>query len=72
MKHLGHFVQTGAYRLETPSDKNMLAFVNPNGTVSVIVVNVTDMEETMSIKVREQKVTLTLPSHSFHTVSWKL
>ncbi len=28
MKHLGHFVQTGAYRLETPSDKNMLAFVN--------------------------------------------
>ena len=50
----------------------MLAFVNPNGTVSVIVVNVTDMEETMSIKVREQKVTLTLPSHSFHTVSWKL
>lgn len=71
MKHLGHFVQTGACRLETPSDKNMLAFVNPDGTVSVIVANVTDTEETMSIEIGGQKVTLTLPPHSFHTVSWK-
>ena len=72
MKHLGHFVQTGAYRLETPSDKNMLAFVNPDGTITAIVANVTDHEETMCVKVREQRVTLTLPPHSFHTVSWKL
>ena len=72
MKHLGHFVQTGAYRLETPSDKNMLAFVNPDGTITAIVANVTDNEETMCVKVREQRVTLTLPPHSFHTVSWKL
>jgi glucosylceramidase len=71
MKHLGHFVQTGAYRLETPLDKNMLAFVNPDGTVSVIVANVTDTEETMSIELGGQKVTLTLPPHSFNTVSWK-
>ena len=72
MKHLGHFVQTGAYRLETPSDKNMLAFVNPDGTITAIVANVTDNEEIMCVKVREQRVTLTLPPHSFHTVSWKL
>ncbi|WP_294605353.1 glycoside hydrolase family 30 protein [uncultured Bacteroides sp.] len=71
MKHLGHLVQTGAYRLETPSDKNMLAFVNPDGTVSVIVANVTDTEEMMSIEIGGQKITLTLPPHSFHTVSWK-
>lgn len=56
MKHLGHFVQTGAYRLETPSDKNMLAFVNPDGTVSVIVANVTDTEETMSIEIGDRKL----------------
>ena len=49
----------------------MLAFVNPDGTVSVIVANVTDTEETMSIELGGQKVTLTLPPHSFHTVSWK-
>ena len=72
MKHLGHFVQTGAYRLKTPSDKNMLAFVNPDGAITAIVANVTDNEETMCVKVRRQRVTLTLPPHSFHTVSWKL
>ena len=66
-----HSVRTGAYRLETPSDKNMLAFVNQDGTVSVIVANVTDAEETISLEIGGQKVTLTLPPHSFHTVSWK-
>ena len=29
----------------------MLAFVNPDGTVSVIVANVTDTEEMMSIEI---------------------
>ncbi|WP_394332316.1 hypothetical protein [Bacteroides timonensis] len=37
-----------------------------------MVANVTDNDETMCVKVREQRVALTLPPHSFHTVSWKL
>ena len=44
MKHLGHFVQTGAYRLETPFDKNMLLSLIRDGTITAIVANVTDNE----------------------------
>jgi len=72
MKHLGHFVQTGAYRLETPEDRDMLAFVNLDGSVTMIVANVTDADETVSVRVGGEKVTLALAPHSFHTVSWKL
>ena len=39
MKHLSHFVAPGAALLDTPAEQDMLAFLNPDGSVAVVAVN---------------------------------
>jgi glucosylceramidase len=70
-KHLSHFVQPGAVRIETRSYSgydNMLAFKNPDGKIVVIVQN--DMRQDMPIRigVRDRIVALSLPADSFNTL----
>lgn len=71
MKHLSHYVKTGAHRLETPEDRNLLAFVNPDGTVVLLAANVNDTPETLRVRIGEQEVMLTLAPHSFNSVRWR-
>lgn len=69
MKHLSHYLQRGAYRLDTPS--NILAFINPDDTLVVIVANTEDLQADFTLEVNGKSVTKTLMPHSFHTILWK-
>ena len=71
MKHLSHYVRPGARYVETTSwtgYENQLAFVNPDGSIIVIVQN--DMSEPMTVGLRVGNVTVTptLPADSFSTI----
>lgn len=70
MKHLAHYLQKGAYRLDTPS--NILAFVNPDNTVVVMIANTTDLQTDFTLEVEDKSVTKVLMPHSFHTLLWKM
>jgi glucosylceramidase len=71
MRHLGHYLQPGAKRLETASwsgYENQLAFLNPDGGVVVVIQN--DMGEPMTVDllVGAEVLTPTLPADSFATI----
>lgn len=71
LKHVSHFVQPGAVRLETASwsgYENLLAFRNPDGRIAVVLQN--DLCEPMPIRVRvgEQVFAPELPPDSFSTI----
>ena len=71
MKHISHFVLPGAYRLKTSGGKDHLAFVNPDGTTVLILVNTTDADKTMKVAVADKIVELTVQAKSFNTLTWK-
>jgi len=71
MKHLSAFVRPGARRVETVSwsgYENQLAFLNPDGSVVVVIQN--DMAEPMPVRIRAGDTLLapTLPADSFSTL----
>lgn len=71
MRHLSHYLQPGAQRLATMSwsgYENQLAFLNPNGSVVVVIQN--DLAEPMPVKilVGDHLITPTLPADSFSTL----
>jgi glucosylceramidase len=71
MKHLSHFVQSGAYRLKTSGGKDHLAFVNPDGTTVLVLVNTTEAEKKFSVVVADKTLEVTVKAKSFNTFSWK-
>lgn len=71
MKHLGHFVHTGAQLLRTPDNVDALAFKNSDGSVAVMLGNTTDAPVTTSVTVGEITVPVTLAPHSFNTLSFR-
>ena len=69
MKHLCHSVKPGAYRLVTPEDnEQILAFENPDGQVTVLLVNRTDQAQTLSLNWQGRYLNLQLKAHSFNTI----
>jgi len=50
LKHLSHFVRRGARRIVTSRDDDALAFVNPDGSVVVVLGNETDRERLVEIR----------------------
>jgi glucosylceramidase len=71
MKHLSAFVRPGARRVETVSwsgYENQLAFLNPDGSVVVVIQN--DMAEPMPLRIGVGDTVLapTLPADSFSTL----
>ena len=69
MKHLCHSVVPGAYRLVTPADnEDVLAFINPDGRITVVMVNRRDQALRTSLHMGNQFLNLELPAHSFHTI----
>jgi glucosylceramidase len=74
MKHLAAFVHPGARRVETVSwsgYENQLAFVNPDGSVVVVIQN--DMAEPMPVRIAVGNTVAapTLPADSFSTIVLK-
>jgi glucosylceramidase len=72
MKHLSHYVSKGAKRIETRSDfDNLLAFVNPDGSVVVIAQNKTNTLQTVHFKLEKRSAEISLPANSFSTIVFK-
>ena len=71
MKHMSHFVLPGAYRLKTNGGKDHLAFVNPDGTTVLILVNTAEADKIMKVAVAEKTVEVAVKAKSFNTLTWK-
>jgi len=71
MKHLSHFVQPGAFRLKTSGGKDHLAFVNPDGTTVLILVNTADTDRKFTISASGKTVELLVKAKSFNSLTWK-
>jgi glucosylceramidase len=69
MKHLSHYVLPGAKRLQTSGDfNNLLAFLNKDKSIVVMVQNDSDHEKVIRIKVGNEMVSPSLKADSFNTL----
>jgi glucosylceramidase len=69
LKHVSHFVQPGARRLDTDGTfENGLAYLNPDRSVAVILRNESDRERPINVSVGEQPIAATMPPDSFNTL----
>jgi glucosylceramidase len=68
MKHFAHFIKEGAYRVTTSGyDKNVLAFVNPDNKLVVVIGNDSQFSESYTIKIADQMFQAEVPAFSFNT-----
>ncbi|MGD0360033.1 MAG: glycoside hydrolase family 30 protein [Bryobacteraceae bacterium] len=69
LKHVSHFVQPGARRLETDGTfDDLLAFLNPDKSVAVILRNESDRPRPVSVIVAELTVPAVMQPDSFNTL----
>ena len=72
MKHLSHFVDVGAKRVETTGTcDDALGFVNPDGTVVLLLRNASPHEQRVEIQAGGSTVTAQLLADSMSTVTLK-
>jgi glucosylceramidase len=70
LKHLTHFVDVGARLMETTGTcDDALAFLNPNGTVVVLVRNELGHPQLLQIRERDRLFAIELPPDSVGTLS---
>jgi glucosylceramidase len=68
LKHAGHFVMPGARLLETKGiNENILAFVNPDGSIVLIVRNEEKSDKKINIKIGSKEINPLLKADSFNT-----
>jgi glucosylceramidase len=71
-KHLTHFVDVGAHRIETSGTcDDALAFCNPDGTLVLLLRNELDHSQRISVHIQQRNVALELPPDSIATLSLK-
>ena len=69
MKHLSHFVQPGAYKVETNGTfTNLLAFRNPDNSIVVALANEGNDERVVSIQIGDRVYQPRLSAHSVSTI----
>ncbi|WP_448059748.1 glycoside hydrolase family 30 protein [Cellulomonas hominis] len=71
LKHVSHFVQQGAHVLKTLSltgHQNLLAFINPDRSVVLVLHNDMSVPLPMTIQLGERLIALELPADSFSSV----
>ena len=72
LKHVSHFVQPGARRLETDGTfDNLLAFANPDKSVAVILRNESAHERPIDLTVAGKTIQGVMPADSFNTLLLK-
>jgi glucosylceramidase len=72
MKHLSHFVEVGAKRVETSGTcDDALGFVNPDGTVLLLVRNAAQHEQFVDVRAGGRMATVKLLPDSISTVALK-
>ena len=70
LKHVSHFVKPGAHLIETLSYtgyENQLAFLNPDGSIVIVVQNDSGTDQPVSLLVGDRVLAPTLPADSFNT-----
>jgi glucosylceramidase len=68
MKHFAHFVKSGASRLTTSGyDENVLAFVNPDNELIVVIMNDSQFSKKYAIKIGDKMFVADMPEQSFNT-----
>jgi glucosylceramidase len=71
-KHLTHFVDAGARRVEaTGTCDDALAFLNPDGSVALLVRNELPHSQMVQAQVRDRAVAIELPADSVGTLAMK-
>jgi glucosylceramidase len=72
LKHLTHFVEVGASRLETGGTcDDALAFRNPDGTLILLLRNERARAQRATVRLQQRSVALELPPDSIATLSLK-
>lgn len=69
MKHLSHYVKSGAKMISlSGSFTNMLAFLNPDKSVVIILQNETNDQTKITIKIGDSLISSIYKPHSFNTI----
>lgn len=73
LKHLSHYIQPGAKRLllEGSTYEDMLGFINPDGTIALIIANQTEEAINLNIQIAEESLGVILGANSFHSLLLK-
>ncbi len=72
MKHLSHFVEVGAKRVETTGTcDDAVGFVNPDGTLVILLRNAAQHEQFVEIRAGGKMATVKLLADSISTVRMK-
>lgn len=74
LAHLSRFVQPGARRIASDSgfaDLDNVAFVNPDGSLAMVVYNAGRAARAFAVRVRGQSFRYTLPAASVATFTWR-
>lgn len=68
IKHVSHYVKPKAKRIITEGNyKNVLAFINEDGSIPVIAANPSDKDYCISLIVDDSTITVNLPAQSINT-----
>ena len=69
LKHFSHFVKPGAKLLNSDGTwDEVLSFLNPDGTVVVVVTNKEKSKQELTITIDGKQFSMTLPSESVNTI----
>ena len=72
LKHLTHFVDVGAKRVEvTGTCDDALAFLNPDHTVVLLVRNALSRAQMVQVQARDKSFAVELPADSVSTLTLK-
>ena len=69
--HFSRFVQPGAHRIlcaASRQDLETTAFVNPDGSIAVVVMNRTEKEIAFTLRVQEANCSVCMPAHAIATL----
>jgi glucosylceramidase len=70
LKHLTHFVDVGAFRIETSGTcDDALAFRNPDGTVVLLLRNELGHAQRIAVHVKQRSIAVELPADSIATLT---
>ena len=68
LKHFSHYIKPGAKRLETVGNSELLAFMNPDKSIVLVLRNEGKEERKVTIKVGNKIISPTLKPDSFNTL----
>ena len=70
-KHVSQFVLPGARRLQTSESKDHLAFMNPDGEIILLLVNVAEVNREFNISIGKDMFKVDVRAKSLNTLTWK-